>query len=278
MHLTGDLAYILDTANGGQDRGKIVIKQAEIRQKVQTKCSTRQSGVSSESKHKNPYKWLPKNDDCRKEDKQPKMKWPTSPSLDENIRQMTKEFCEWVASLELLSSQGQADDSETGGEQHNIEESTIMSLFASGYQTKPTFRVPIQVVELDNIPMELRMSASATPPFTVAKLPHLKEQRYNVQSNYCPSQVKIRYGAWYLNPETWEKQKADELLKATDIEGVNDTVNSRSKLNEKNIELLQLHGTAAFKEFIEKRGYRRPSVSRHFLQINLWMRATIFCE
>ena len=62
---------------------------------------------------------------------------------------MTKEFCEWVASL--------------GGESNNIEESTITSLFASGYETKPALSVPIHVVELTNVPPELRMSAAVPP-------------------------------------------------------------------------------------------------------------------
>ncbi len=35
-----------------------------------------------------------------------------------------------------------------------------MSLFASGYETKPALSVPIHVVELTNVPPELRMSAS----------------------------------------------------------------------------------------------------------------------
>ena len=63
---------------------------------------------------------------------------------------MTKDFCDWVSSL--------------GGESNNIEESTITSLFASGYETKPALSVPIHVVELTNVPMELRNSANVPPP------------------------------------------------------------------------------------------------------------------
>ena len=63
---------------------------------------------------------------------------------DEHIKTVTRDFCEWVASL--------------GGEANNIEESTITSLFASGYETKPALSVPIHVVELTNVPPELRMS------------------------------------------------------------------------------------------------------------------------
>ena len=45
-----------------------------------------------------------------------------------------------------------------GGE-HNIDPLTLTSLFASGYETKPPISVPIHVVELTNIPMELRQNA-----------------------------------------------------------------------------------------------------------------------
>ena len=47
-----------------------------------------------------------------------------------------------------------------GGE-HNIDPTTVGSLFASGYDTKPPLSVPIQVVELTNIPAELRSTAYA---------------------------------------------------------------------------------------------------------------------
>ena len=29
---------------------------------------------------------------------------------------------------------------------------------------------------------------------------------------YTPSWVKVKYGAWYLNPKTWKKQKDGEAL------------------------------------------------------------------
>lgn len=60
--------------------------------------------------------------------------------------QVTHDFCQWIADL--------------GGETNNIEESTITSLFASGYDTKPALSVPIHVVELTNVPPELRMSVT----------------------------------------------------------------------------------------------------------------------
>ena len=30
--------------------------------------------------------------------------------------------------------------------------------------------------------------------------------------NYKPSWVKFRYGAWYLDPKSWKRMDADEML------------------------------------------------------------------
>ena len=65
---------------------------------------------------------------------------------EEHIKNVTQLFCDWVASL--------------GGDSNNIDESTITSLFASGYETKPALSVPIHVVELASVPPELRTSAA----------------------------------------------------------------------------------------------------------------------
>lgn len=54
---------------------------------------------SEDSKHKNPYMWLQDKEEAVKEDKKMKIKRLPSPSPDEDIKQITKEFCEWVASL-----------------------------------------------------------------------------------------------------------------------------------------------------------------------------------
>jgi len=65
------------------------------------------------------------------------------------VKSVTQQFCDWVASL--------------GGDSNNIDEATITSLFASGYETKPALSVPVHVVELANVPPELRLS-TALPP------------------------------------------------------------------------------------------------------------------
>lgn len=66
---------------------------------------------------------------------------------DNHIKNVTEDFCSWIKEL--------------GGHDHNIDPVTLTSLFASGYETKPALSVPIHVVELTNIPAELRDTATA---------------------------------------------------------------------------------------------------------------------
>lgn len=46
-----------------------------------------------------------------------------------------------------------------------------MSLFASGYETKPALSVPIHVVELTNVPQELRQQATVSNQQTNKNIP-----------------------------------------------------------------------------------------------------------
>ncbi|KAM9142463.1 protein FAM47E-like isoform 3-T4 [Pangshura tecta] len=133
----------------------------------------RPSPLSKESKGKNlQYTYLSKKEVAARE-KEASLSY-VSP-LDENVRRVTKEFCDWVDSLD-----------------------------------------PSQ-----------------------------------------PKWEKIRYGAWYLEPKTWRKQRANEPLEDpnTTVDAVQ---NLRNQFSEKEAELMQLHGTHAFKEFLERKGYRKP--------------------
>lgn len=100
---------------------------------------------------------------------------------------MTKDFCDWVSSL--------------GGESNNIEESTITSLFASGYETKPALSVPIHVVELTNVPPELRMSAAVPQQQPVQNLPQQEKHQKkwvggqsDVVNPYITLSIKLEKG------------------------------------------------------------------------------------
>ncbi|XP_075705940.1 protein FAM47E-like isoform X2 [Rhinoderma darwinii] len=166
-------------------------EQQEVQSVKSREASTRQSSMSEQSRLKNPYKWLSNQEEPVPEEKKSKTTRPFIHALDENVKQVTKEFCQWVTSL--------------GGEPCNVNESAIFSLFASGYETKPALSVPIHVVELNNVPPELRLSVGVSPQQGSAKTP-----------------------------------------------------TSGNGVQSKDEDLLQLHGTIAFKDFIEKKGYRKP--------------------
>ncbi|XP_029455723.1 protein FAM47E isoform X2 [Rhinatrema bivittatum] len=208
-----------------------------------TKDSSTRYSMSKESKPKNPYAWLSKKEETIIDDK-----LSTSRVLDENLKKVTKEFCDWIASW--------------GGEKYNIDEATLLNLFDSGYDTKPAHCVPIHVVELNNVPAELRKLVG----FSVSQIP--LTVLYKKESDYSPKWEKTRYGAWYLDPQTWKKQNVREPLQDpnAEINGMN--LELLKKNNEKDEQLMKLHSTAAFKMFIDKKGYRRPEFLLKFFKQN----------
>ena len=73
-----------------------------------------------------------------------------------------------------------------------------------------------------------------------------------------PSWVKVKYGAWYLKPDTWKVLPADqELLDPKELEGKQ---MSEPKKKSKALDkvLTSHHGAQAFKSFIENKGTRVP--------------------
>lgn len=97
---------------------------------------------------KNHFKWLLKKEEAREKAKGADIEQVRAQAIDNHIKHVTEDFCEWIKDL--------------GGE-HNIDPVTLTSLFASGYDTKPPLSVPIHVVELNNIPQELRPAAYVPP-------------------------------------------------------------------------------------------------------------------
>ncbi|KAM9329285.1 protein FAM47E [Gastrophryne carolinensis] len=206
--------------------------------------STRLSAMSEQSRLKNPYTWIIKQEEPAKEEKRSKIIRPLTPAVDGNVKQVTTDFCDWVTSL--------------GGETCSVNESIISSLFATGYDTKPALSVPIHVVELSNVPVELRMSMGVSPRQSITKTSAARIREQLKESTYSPSWIKTRYGAWYLDPKTWKKQKVNEPLKDPMLDYRDKGIHSKTRLSQKDEELLQLHGTNAFKDFVEKKGYRKP--------------------
>lgn len=205
------------------------------------------------AKPRNPYRWLPRKEDKEKEKEKKdrrvvRDKQISSPSQEEHIQKVTREFCQWVADL--------------GGESNNIEESTITSLFASGYETKPALSVPIHVVELTNVPPELRMSVPVPqqpqPTTTAVPTGQTDKKQWALSGEYEPSWVKFKYGAWYLPPKTWQKRMWEEQLIDPKALKDQDMSDAKKKSHNLNQELSAMHASRAFVDFINKKTVRKP--------------------
>lgn len=203
-----------------------------------------------ESVKRNPYRWLPDLGANREDRSKTSEKRQDSPTQETSIDKVTKEFCDWVREL--------------GEGSNNIEESTIYSLFASGYETKPALSVPIHVVELTNVPPELR-SGNVGPQNDNSK--QKKEILNNRDSKYTPSWVKKYQAAWYLDPKKWTLRAANEQLQ--DPKENKEMKMSESKKKSKDLDkvLATLHGARAFKDFVGTKKTRTPefleSVAQH---------------
>ena len=188
--------------------------------------------------HKTALKWLQSQEQKEmKEEKRGPSRKRQEVSQETQIEGVTKEFCDWVRGL--------------GGESNNIEESTVNSLFASGYETKPTLSVPVHVVELTNVPPELRADGrTPTPQHTGAE--------NETEQTYTPSWVKVRYGAWYLDPKSWKVLPANHPLQdPKELEGLQMS-ESKKKSKELDGVLSSLHGARAFRKFVDDKGTRKP--------------------
>jgi len=155
------------------------------------------------------------------------------------IDHVTKEFCDWVKDL--------------GGEGNNIEEESIKGLFASSCETtNPVLSAPVRVVELTNIPPDLRSKKTTI-------LSPVIDDMHTQEKTYVPSWNKIKYGAWYLEPKMWRVRPANELLqdpKETEGKKMSQT---RQKSKDLDSILSELHGTQSFRQFVSKKdGIRKP--------------------
>ncbi|KAK1792007.1 hypothetical protein P4O66_001791 [Electrophorus voltai] len=184
---------------------------------------------------RNPYKWKDVKETHANEKQLASVKDLYSPSQDEDLKKVTKLFCDWASSL--------------GRETGSLTESAILNLFGNGYEKKPALTFPIQVLEPSQIPKELR---------TTGEYMH-KDSTHSAQLDLkfkvCAPSVKTTYGAWYLDPKTWKKRPADELLRD---HSVTKDLDRTEQPTEKDEELKQIHGAQAFKQFIITKGLRMP--------------------
>ncbi|KAM6206083.1 protein FAM47E-like [Sarcoramphus papa] len=162
---------------------------------------------------------------------------------EEHVKRVTKHFCDWVMSL--------------GGGNCSIDEDTLMSLLNTSCEREATVPSPFHAVKFNNVEAEQSKSQETSPPqLAVPSSHHLRSLPCQVKVPSQTKREKMRYGAWYLDPKTWRKQKANEPLKAPEAT-INSLGNAKHRSG-KEMEVTQLHSTQASKEFLERKGYRKP--------------------
>nr|XP_014334731.1 PREDICTED: protein FAM47E [Bos mutus] len=164
--------------------------------------------------------------------------------LHENIRQGVSDFCNWATAFGSL----------------NIDEEFILRQFDINYQSKPCYNV-LHTIRPSKVPLELKKRSGLNKlqePQLFQKL-DCEQRLRKPQKPHKPKWVKMRYGAWYLNPKLWKKQRADEPLVDPKVLHKAQDENFKKELQEQEELLVDLHGAVAFKNFILSRGYRMPS-------------------
>jgi hypothetical protein len=167
---------------------------------------------------------------------------------DPQIRSATREFCEWVKDL-------------GGDSQGTINEETLQSLFTSGSETKPAFSVPIHVVELMNVPAELRLNRLG--PSASSHQSYMSQKDNNEDTTpYIPSWVERgrQYGAWYLPKQLWQQKSQMKSLKDPKEERKKEMSAFKKRMEAMDTAVGPLHGTQAFKEFVYAKNKRMPKM------------------
>ncbi|KAM9580767.1 protein FAM47E-like [Guaruba guarouba] len=101
-----------------------------------------------------------------------------------------------------------------GGGNWNIDEDALMRLLNTSCEREATDPSLFNAVKFINMETKQLKSQGMSPPQLAVRSSHyLRSLPCQVM---VPSQTKwekIRYGAWYLDPKTWRKQKANEHQK-----------------------------------------------------------------
>uniref|UniRef100_A0A8C5L1Q1 Family with sequence similarity 47, member E n=1 Tax=Jaculus jaculus TaxID=51337 RepID=A0A8C5L1Q1_JACJA len=159
-----------------------------------------------------------------------------SPPLHENMRKGVSDFCKWATAI---------------GSSY-IDEEFICKQFDIDYQSRQSCGV-LHVMRLNHVPLELKNGVRLNKLQEKCN----EEPCYFLENPHKPKWVKMRYGAWYLNTSLWKKQRADEPLVDSKVSCKAQEENFKKELQKKEL-LANLHGTAAFKDFILSRGNRIP--------------------
>nr|XP_036859195.1 protein FAM47E isoform X2 [Manis javanica] len=249
------------------------------------KCSTQVSlGLSKKSPVSHPGQWL-------YEEKKPvetHLLHEGGP-YHENVHKVVRDFCNWATTFGSSHI-----DEEFILKQFDIDYQSKPSCDVF-HPIRPS-QVPLELkkrVELNKLqklefsqkldsekklqkPQTLRPAAllfgvlsfpMTSPWLTIVSLPEvpllpcLPAHSFLWTQNPCkPKYVKMRYGAWYLKTDLWKKQRVDEPLVDPKISCKAQDENCKNQLQGQEL-LADLHGIAAFKDFILSRGYRMPSLT-----------------
>ncbi|XP_031797824.1 protein FAM47E [Sarcophilus harrisii] len=195
---------------------------------------------------KNPYRFF------RGEEKAEEEEFSYFPALEDHIRRTAKEFCDWVSDF---------------GENDKMDVATIMKLFETSYECPKTYNV-LHLMKMNQVPLDLKKGVELTRlqemRYSLEEIDHERKTK-RTKNPYKPEWVKFSYGAWYLHTNLWKKRRANEPLLDPKLEATSKYEKLKKNLLEKDATLLDLHATVAFKEFIERKGYRMPTfLSRLF--------------
>uniref|UniRef100_A0A5F8A2F7 Family with sequence similarity 47 member E n=1 Tax=Macaca mulatta TaxID=9544 RepID=A0A5F8A2F7_MACMU len=139
------------------------------------------------------------------------------PGLQENVHRAVNDFCNWVTTFEIS----------------DIDEEFILKQFDIDYETKPSHDA-LHTMKPNQVALELKRSVGLSKlqePTFFQKTGY--ERKLQKPQNPCkPKWVKMRYGAWYLNPKLWKKQRADEPLVDPEVSHKAQEENFKKELQE----------------------------------------------
>ncbi|XP_028645037.1 protein FAM47E [Grammomys surdaster] len=156
--------------------------------------------------------------------------------LHDDVRRGVSDFCRWATDLGSST----------------INEELVLQQFDIDYQTRRSCE------ELHRLRVNQDKHCINGPPLQEHRGRRREPQSSGKANPQKPKQVKMRYGAWYLNTSLWKRQRVDEPLVDPRVSRKAQDWNFKKQLQEQEELLVDLRGTAAFKDFILSRGYRMP--------------------
>ncbi|XP_035878385.1 protein FAM47E isoform X1 [Phyllostomus discolor] len=161
--------------------------------------------------------------------------------LCENARRAVNDFCQWTGDITSVK----------------IDEEFVMKQFHLDCQSKPSC-YGLSMMRLDQLPLQLKKSIRLNK---WQEAEFFKERERKLENPSKPKYVKMRYGAWYLDPKLWKMQRADEPLVDPKVlrKAQDELLKKQQQEQEELLSFAKLYGPAAFKEFILRKGYRMPS-------------------